>query len=696
MADKDPISELPQATKELKAINKEFNLLESALTRVKGLASGTFKTIFGVLNSSTGQSTGMGLGVSNAQFGAPGSPVGGSMMPWAYSKGGTAAVAGAQLGLGVLGGAYSALPGLSTVVPRATGLFQATNMLPGVSRSQLTASTMQNMRGGITGPNEDVAATNILVNSFGMMGANLAQSQQEVRGAALGLAIPNATAAQAIGSMHTGEMSGSLYQYGISTLDVKSGKVRPMQEIAQQIYNRVFGGKKITAAQFEFSNREGALNRFLNDTTNQQQQALLRPMLEKIATGGNGNLLTQTGADNPLTSTLYKQTTSDMALANRATDPMLQGYATTTDALVSLNSALQGLPDKFYSLKGSLDALGLSKTGNVITGAISGVVGAAGTIATGAVVRSVFKKMVASNAAKAAAEVGGGAVTAATEAGAVQTAGKVAAKVGLGALGKAVPVLGGALEGYTGQSFLSSVGTSAAVGGAFGAMAGGVGAIPGALIAGGLTALGWLGGKAIKAMTSTATQAVAAGSQASGLGQGNLSLPANADPNLVQTLTSAGFTGQSLVTAYGIARAESGGNATSYNGKGLDKSYGLFQINLENNDPRNPNMGTKRNAAYLKKYANIGYKGPQSLYDPNINAKIAYDMSKGGTNFQPWSTYQSGSYANQLNAGENNGGQTVNINLKIDKASDAEAIALAKRVKDILMKDKSLSAMGTK
>lgn len=691
---KDPISELPQATKELKAVNKEVNLLEAGLKRILGVSGSVARSITGIFSSSTGQSTGLGLGVSNAQFSAAGTN-GASLMPWAYTKAGTAAVAGAQGVLGLAGAAYSALPSLSTVVPRATGFYQATTMLPGVSRQQLTNSTMANMRGGITGPNEDVAATNILVNSFGMMGQNLAQSQQEVRGAALGLAIPNATAAQAIGSMHTGEMSGSLYQYGISTLDVKTGKVRSMQEIAQQIYNRVFQGKKITAAQFEFSNREGALNRFLNDTTNAQQQSILRPMLEKIATGGNGNLLTQTGADNPLTSTLYKQTTSDMALTNRATDPMLQGYATVTDALVKVNSALSTLPDSIYKTKGAFDAFSMSKPGSAVSGVLSTAVGVAGTIGTGMVVRSVFKKMAESTAAKAAAEAGGGAVAAATEAGAVQTAGKVAAKVGLGALGKAVPILGGAIEGYTGQSFLSSVGTSAAVGGAFGAMAGGVGAIPGALIAGGLTALGWLGGKAIKAMTSTATQAVAAGNQASGIGQGNLSLPANADPNLVQTLASAGFTGQSLVTAYGIAKAESGGNATSYNGKGLDKSYGLFQINLENKDPRNPNMGTKRNAAYLKKYASLGYKGPQSLYDPTINAKIAYDMSKGGTDFQPWSTYNSGSYANQLTPGAN-GGQTVNINLTIAKASDAEAVALAKRVKDILTKDKSLQAMGTK
>jgi hypothetical protein len=331
----------------------------------------------------------------------------------------------------------------------------------------------------------------------------------------------------------------------------------------------------------------------------------------------------------------------------------------------------------------------MSKAGNAVTGVAATALGVVGTIGTGIAVRSIFKKMAASAATKAAATAAaGGAVTAAEQT-AAQTAGKVATKVGMGALGKAIPIVGGAYAGATGQGFLATVGTSALVGGVFGG-------VPGALAAGGLTALGWLGAKAIKAMTSTAQTAVSAGQQTSGVGQGNFSLPADADPQLVQTLTSAGFTGQSLVTAYGIARAESGGRAKAFNPTGMDESYGLFQINMENKDPRNPNMGAKRNAAYLKKYGSMGYKGPQSLYDPAINAKIAYDMSKGGTNFQPWTTYTSGKYQNQLTPGNNTGGQTVNINLKIDKASEAEAVALAKRVKDILMKDKSLSAMGTK
>jgi hypothetical protein len=408
-------------------------------------------------------------------------------------------------------------------------------------------------------------------------------------------------------------------------------------------------------------------------------------MIQQIALGQNPDLRTMTGQNNPLTDTLYKQTTSDMSLANRATDPMLQGYATTTTYLTALNTALEGLPDKFFQVKGALDALSKSQTGSALNSVVAGAAGAIGTLAVAKGVRSMMSK-VAGKGAQAA------------ETAAAQGAGKVATRVGLSALGKAVPVIGGVVSASSGQGLMSSMLTSALVaGGIAGVTTGGAAAIPAGLAAAGLTALGWLGTKAFNAMTSTSSAALAAGGKASGVGTGNLSLPADADPKLVQTLTSAGFSGQSLVTAYGIAKAESGGRANAFNPTGLDKSYGLFQINMENNDPRNPNMGIKRNAAYLKKYGDMGYKGPQSLYDPKINAKIAYDMSKGGTNFKPWTTYTSGKYENQLNVGPSTGtGSTVNINLKIDKASDAEAIAFAKKVKDILMKDKSISAMGSK
>jgi len=99
------------------------------------------------------------------------------------------------------------------------------------------------------------------------------------------------------------------------------------------------------------------------------------------------------------------------------------------------------------------------------------------------------------------------------------------------------------------------------------------------------------------------------------------------DDKLAEILTNAGF--PDVATAMAVVRKESGGIPTRQSDPSLlkDDSKGLFQINMLGK------LGIDRNAKYLKDYASIGYKGPESLYDPAINARIAYDISKGGTDF---------------------------------------------------------------
>jgi len=103
-------------------------------------------------------------------------------------------------------------------------------------------------------------------------------------------------------------------------------------------------------------------------------------------------------------------------------------------------------------------------------------------------------------------------------------------------------------------------------------------------------------------------------------------------PQLVQLAQNAGFTGQNANTAAAIAMAESSGNPNSiaYNdgGKGYN-SYGLMQINGVND-------------------ATVG--GAQNALDPQTSFNQAYILS-GGSNFSPWSTYNSGAYAQYLPSG---------------------------------------------
>jgi cell wall-associated NlpC family hydrolase len=107
--------------------------------------------------------------------------------------------------------------------------------------------------------------------------------------------------------------------------------------------------------------------------------------------------------------------------------------------------------------------------------------------------------------------------------------------------------------------------------------------------------------------------------------------------SLMDILRQAGFSGQSLNMAYAIAMAESGGNANAHNGNAGtgDNSYGLFQINMLGG------MGPER----LKQY---GLSSNNDLFDMLTNAKVAYKMSKGGTDWSPWSTYNRGDYKKYL------------------------------------------------
>lgn len=94
---------------------------------------------------------------------------------------------------------------------------------------------------------------------------------------------------------------------------------------------------------------------------------------------------------------------------------------------------------------------------------------------------------------------------------------------------------------------------------------------------------------------------------------------------LKDLLYGVGFRGEALRQAWGTAMKESTGKPMAHNNNPAtgDNSYGLFQINMIGA------MGPDR----LKYY---GLKSNEDLFDPLTNAKIAYDMSDGGKNWQPW------------------------------------------------------------
>jgi hypothetical protein len=110
-------------------------------------------------------------------------------------------------------------------------------------------------------------------------------------------------------------------------------------------------------------------------------------------------------------------------------------------------------------------------------------------------------------------------------------------------------------------------------------------------------------------------------------------------PELAGYAARAGFAGESLVWAVALSLRESGGDPTAIGDvdnpcRGC-KSYGLLQINV---CPRNPackgNPGNNAGVWFRE--------NPALLLEPLNAFRAAFEMSAGGSNWGPWSTYRSG------------------------------------------------------
>jgi hypothetical protein len=96
-----------------------------------------------------------------------------------------------------------------------------------------------------------------------------------------------------------------------------------------------------------------------------------------------------------------------------------------------------------------------------------------------------------------------------------------------------------------------------------------------------------------------------------------------------QYASAAGFRGNALNIAVAIAMAESGGNttATHLNTNGTT-DYGLWQINSVHSQ----------------------YSASLLLNNPQYNAMAAWTISSNGSNFTPWTTFNTGAYKQYLSS----------------------------------------------
>jgi hypothetical protein len=97
------------------------------------------------------------------------------------------------------------------------------------------------------------------------------------------------------------------------------------------------------------------------------------------------------------------------------------------------------------------------------------------------------------------------------------------------------------------------------------------------------------------------------------------------DEDLVKLLIAVGFEGKNLNKAYAVAKKETHGNPRSYNNNRNtgDNSYGIFQINMIGQ------LGVDRREKY-----NLIHN--EELFNPVVNAKIAYQMSGKGDDWTSW------------------------------------------------------------
>jgi hypothetical protein len=93
-----------------------------------------------------------------------------------------------------------------------------------------------------------------------------------------------------------------------------------------------------------------------------------------------------------------------------------------------------------------------------------------------------------------------------------------------------------------------------------------------------------------------------------------------------QLATKHGFTGQAADIMAAISMAESSGNPNAVGDRDIGGSFGLTQINLRAH----------------------GEKAKEALGNPDRAFELAFEVSKGGTDFSPWTMFKNGEYKKYL------------------------------------------------
>jgi len=659
--------------------------------------------------------------------------------------------------------AFGAMPDTGLTLQRDMGYYQA-SLTAGrnANRGNIERASLKAMGNGLSSVGGDVIAANILSSSGYTAGSkNYLSAMGEVGGAYKNLGIDNGAAAAAIAGLHSGATSAQMYGLGISTYDAKTGTQRSIADISKDLMNRMTGGRKdITVQDINNSLQMGALGANLKASgLDQTTQDMIVASMRNQVQGGSGEVNqgnTSYGGANNKNSVLNAtgaMNASQTDLMQSATGGMVAGFQAATSTVVALNKLMETVAPVLGAVKGFTSGVmgsnigqGLADAAPIFASAVSDfataiskATGGGGSSGYGAAFGVKGGGAPIAAASGSAITAGYGATDGSAWAGTngkhtgVDYAMKVGTPVTATMSGKVIQVdlnadygksilIENSESGYqtlyahlsaesvkVGDSITAgqTIGKSGQTGNASGphlhyevrkgknnpvnpASVSSGGLLSSALGSGNTTAL-------LNASTPLPTYGASSGAGASSSG----TLPANADSNLISVLTQAGFSGQGLATAYAVAKAESGGRADAYNGNTQtgDQSYGLFQINMLGK------LGPDRRKTF-------GLSSNKDLLDPATNAKVAYTMSHGGTNWGPWSAYTNGSYKKFLDTSAQGGGTSgyggaglsgsaagsvvnnFNIPITLQTGNDAELMRVAKKIQSLINNTHDISTMG--
>jgi hypothetical protein len=580
VADKNLVGDIESANNSL---SKMERLLEK-LSQTAGKFTTTLSRGLGPVGNGGFGNRGYGVGspnVMNQSFGSFGfmPPTGnaGATFQWAnrMNMGISAAQGGLRAAGGAVVGGFMAMPDVAMTTARSTAFYGA-NLIQGMGaggRTRIANATFGAMKGGISEPGYDAATAAILSNmgvSMTTTGVNKNQFSTLARStanAAKYLNIDNVSAAQALGGLTQGSTSSALMRnFGIYTTNPITGERLSPTQIFAQLNQRMTGGQKLTREQLMTSMQGGALaqNLQLSGLDATQQQLAYQYMLD-AASGKNMDLsddklmarLQKEAGINPMQSQ-YSANTSQAATMNAASDAYIEGMKEATKYIGQFNKAMQGFlksePGKAMArLNAGVD---LAQRDPSIAGGIAGAsmaLGGAGqligAVAGGAYLsRLLTKQGIIGKGGGAGVQIGGKTYkpgqklpkgykwggkggTRVVDAKGRFVSANALAKGGAGALskglGKAVPILGTALTGFSLYNNIME-GDMRGIAGDVGGILGGLGA------AAGLTAA--TGGVGIIGSTAAYAGGSFAGSMA---GQGLYDFftgsGGNGGPNLIGT-----------------------------------------------------------------------------------------------------------------------------------------------------------------